>query len=139
MRFLLRLIVVLAVLGVLVYMVLPRWSGNLDFLENIEFQRATEFLRNIELPQFVRSDQGDDPNMAGPPQPVTRFTWQGDEILHNGTVISETEFANLVREVKANDGKVEIIRTSDVTVEAADHWNRLLDQAAVRYEVIPQE
>jgi hypothetical protein len=41
--------------------------------------------------------------------------------------------------VKANEGKVEIIRTSDVTVEAADRWNRLLDQAAVRYEVIPQE
>jgi hypothetical protein len=139
MRFLLRLIVILAVIGVLVYMVLPRWSGNLDFLGNVEFQRATEFLRNIELPQFVRSDQGGDPNTAGPPQPVTRFTWQGDEILHNGTVISEAEFANLVREVKANEGKVEIIRTSDVTVEAADRWNRLLDQVAVRYEVIPQE
>lgn len=139
MRFLLRLIVILAVIGILVYMVLPRWSGSLDFLSNVEFQRATEFLRNIELPQFVRSDQVDNSNTAGSPQPVARFTWRGDEIVYNGTVINEAEFTNIVREVQAAGGKVEIIRNSDVTVEDADRLGRLLDQAAVRYEVIPQE
>lgn len=139
MRFLLRLIVILAVIAVFVYMILPRWSGNLSFPGNAEFQRATEFLRNIEMPQFLRRDQGDNPNSPGSPQPVTRFTWRGDEIWHNGSVISEAEFATLLREVKANGGKVEIIRTSDVTVEAADRRGRLLDEAAVRYEVIPQD
>lgn len=143
MRFLLRLIVVLFVIGVLIYIVLPRWPGNLDFLRTVESLRENEFLRNIQLPQFVGRDQGDDANTTGSPsgssQAVVRFTWRGDEITYDGTVISEAEFANLLQEAKASGAKVEIIRTSDVTVEAADRRSRLLDQAAVRYEVIPQE
>jgi hypothetical protein len=70
---------------------------------------------------------------------VLRFTWRGDEIVYNDSVISETDFADLLAQAKASESKVEVVKFSDVRVEAADRWREMLDGAGVRYEIIPQE
>jgi hypothetical protein len=137
LRALLRLLFSLLVVGVLLVIGLYLWTGSLGFLQNVSF------LRNLDVPALPRPDVSAERGAAGNPvdlnDSTVQLTWRNDEILYNGTVIDEAAFAELLAEVRANEGKVTITKSSDVTVQAADRWRRLLDEAGVRYEVIPHE
>jgi hypothetical protein len=135
MRALLRLIMTLVVLGILLVVGLYLWTGSLGFLNNFGFLGNVEALRNVEVPEIALRDAGG----SGAAGTVVQVTWQGDEILHNGNAIDEAAFTELLQETKAADGKIEITKHTDVTVEAADRWRQLLDAAEVRYEIIPEE
>jgi hypothetical protein len=138
MKVLTRLIVVIATVAGVIGLILGGiflGTGSLGFLENSglmpnlgELQRAPS--SDVTAPGTTRETGA---------STVLRFTWQGDEIVYNGNVISETEFATLLDSANANDAKVEIIKLSNVRVESADRRRQLLDDAGVRYEVIPQE
>jgi hypothetical protein len=135
MRALFRLIMTLVVLGLVLVVGLYLWTGNLGFLSNLGVLGNGEALRNIEVPEIALRDAGG----SAAPGDTVRLTWQGDEMLYNGNAIDEETFAALLQETKADGGKVEITKHTDVTVETADRWRQLLDAAEVRYEIIPQE
>ncbi|RIK41990.1 MAG: hypothetical protein DCC55_10280 [Chloroflexi bacterium] len=69
---------------------------------------------------------------------VFRFLWQGERIYYLGNEITEEYFAELAREARELNGKVEVQQASDVTVETADRRRAILDEVGVNYEIIPR-
>lgn len=69
---------------------------------------------------------------------VFRFLWQGETIYYLGNEISEEYFAELARQARELNGKVEVQQASDVTVATADRRRAILDEAGVDYEIIPR-
>jgi hypothetical protein len=138
MRILLRFLVFVAtIVGVLALLVggLFLGTGNLDFLERIGISPT---LGTLEVAPGSTPDAEATASVPGT-DAVLRFTWQGDEILYNGNVITEADFSDLLASARASDTKVEVVKMSDVRVESADRWREMLDSARVRYEIIPQE
>ena len=138
MKIILRFIVFVATIVGVVALLLGGiflGTGNLDFLESTGLVPDLGALRTAPSSDAVEQDTTSETGTAT----VLRFTWRGDEIVHDGNAISEADFALLLVEAEANGTKVEIVKYSDVRVEAADRWRKLLDEAGVRYEVIPQE
>ncbi len=134
LRFTVFLATIVAVIALLIGGVFLG-TGSLDYLENTglipdlgQFQSAPN--SDVAEPEMTSETGG---------ATVLSFTWQDDEIIHNGKVISETEFAELLDAAKANDTKVEIIQFSNVRVESADRRRQLLNDSEVWYEVIPQD
>jgi hypothetical protein len=137
MKVLLRIILSLAtIIGVLVLIlggVFLGTGGDMGFLAESGVLPDLGSLRSLP------SNAPSAPETTGGVAGTLRFIWQGNTILYNENAISEADFATLLVEAEANDAKVEIIKFSDVSVESADRWRKLLDEAGVRYEVIPQE
>jgi hypothetical protein len=143
MKIILRFIIFVATLvGVVAVIIggIGLGTGNFDFLQRLQ-------LPNLGTVQTAPgSAPATEPTTIAPEtetdaetEMVVRFTWRGDEIIYNDSAISEADFAGLLAEAKAKEVKVEIIKLSDVRVEAADRWREMLDEAGVRYEVIPEE
>jgi hypothetical protein len=137
MKFLLRTILTLAtIIGVLVLIlggVFLGTGGDLGFLTD------SGVLPDFGSLQTTTGRAPSEPVTTGDVPGTLRFTWQGNAILYNENAISEADFATLLVEAEANKSKVEVIKFSDVSVESADRWRKMLDEAGVRYEVIPQE
>lgn len=141
MKFFLRFTIFIAtIVGVLAMIIggIGLGTGNFDFLESVG-------LPNLgELQTAPGSAPGAQATVQAPAAEsgtdiVLSVIWRGDEIVYNDNAISDGEFADLLAEAKTKDVKVEIVKFSDVRVEAADRWREMLDTAGVRYEVIPQE
>jgi hypothetical protein len=138
MRIIFRFVVfVITLVGVIAILIggIFLGTGNLDFLERIGIEPR---LGDVQITTDSAPNTQEITETVGSAT-VLRFTWRGDEIVYNDSVISETDFADLLAQAKASESKVEVVKFSDVRVEAADRWRELLDGAGVRYEIIPQE
>jgi hypothetical protein len=138
MKFLLRFVIFLAtIVGVLAMIIggIGLGTGNFDFLENVGLPNPG----SVQTAPSGSAPASEDTTSETGTTIVLSFTWRGDEILYNDAPINEAEFGELLAEAKEKDVKVEIVKFSDVRVEAADRWRQMLDTAGVRYEVIPQE
>ena len=139
MRIILRfLIFVATIVGVLALLVggLFLGTGNLDFLERIGISPT---LGTLDVAPIETPDAQATAAAPGSTEAGLRFTWQGDEILYNGNVITEADFSDLLASARASDARVEVVKMSDVRVETADRLRAMLDEAGVRYEIISQE
>jgi hypothetical protein len=142
MKFIMRVLILVGTVALVVALLfggLALGTGNLNFLSSLGFPTN---LGSIEVAP------GSAPNGQEPLRQSTTIsgtatvlsiTWRGDQIVLDDQTISDEDFADLLAEAKSKDIKVEIIKHSDVRVEAADRWRQMLDNAGVRYEVIPQE
>jgi hypothetical protein len=138
MKILLRFVIFVAtIVGVIALLIAGLYmaTGSLAFLEKVGIEPT---LGTLQIgPDSTPLSQ--ETTTAADAATVLRFTWRGDEIIYNDSVVSDTEFTELLNQAKVNETKVEIVKFSDVRVEAADRWREMLDEAGVSYEVIPQE
>ena len=96
-------------------------------------------LWGIEVPRILGpAPTPTEAGTGGTPELVVRFTWQGEEIRHLGTVITEEEFIDLVREAQEGGGRVEIEQSSDVTVETSTRRRVALEEMGVKYQINAQ-
>lgn len=141
MRLFLRFIIFIAtIVGVIALLIggIGLGTGNFDFLESLGLPNPGSIQTAPSSPSGSAPAADETPG-APDATIVLRFTWSGDQILNNETPITEAEFAELLAEAKEKDVKIEIVKLSDVSVESADRRRQMLDEAGVRYEVIPQE
>jgi hypothetical protein len=114
----------LIALLILVVVAIFFWQGGFDFLGDFGIGGGQ--------PTAPTSSNGVGPNASS--QLVFRFVWQGNQIFYNGNLIDEERFAEIVKEAKTLDGRVECEKATDVTVELAERRRAILTEVGVPYQ-----
>lgn len=135
-RDLLRLIPYLIAILVILFG-LEMWGGM-----NFPFLGMVDVFGLLDRNGIESRPATNGPSTVGPadgtPQLIFRFLWRGERIYYLGNEITEAYFEDLATEARRLNGKVEVQKESDVTVEVADRRRALLDRIGVNYEIIPR-